>query len=143
MEILIGVAASLATTILLLAVAFLAGKIYTKRMKKYQRDRILPELTTGVAEYLALARRLSETSPESEYRRANQLAWELAMWLPEELYKEMVTAIARPGQDVNELTVAIGVRQFVLGEDAGKLGPQNVASHAPGIGAKQKERRDL
>ena len=99
-------------------------------------DLKVREQAKRVAEYMALARRLRETSPESDYERANQLSWELAMWLPDEIYKQMTTAIAQPNQEVNELSVTIAVRKLLLGTKAGTLSPDDVAHHAPGIGKK-------
>ena len=92
------------------------------------------EQAVRVAEYLALARALKEDSSDSEYRKANQLSWELAMWLPEEIYKEMVNSIAKPSDTTNELTTVVLVRSLLLKEKAGKLTSENIAHHAPGIG---------
>ena len=103
-----------------------------------QWNRKAQEQATRVAEYLALARRLKEDSPESDYERANQLSWGLAMWLPDEIYKQMTNAIVRPNREVNELTVAISVRRLLLGEKAGRLGVDDIAHHAPGIGKKSR-----
>ncbi len=95
------------------------------------------EQAVRVAEYLALARSLKEDSPVSDYRKANQMSWELAMWLPEAIYKEMVKAIAIPSEQVNELTTVISVRTLLLKkEKAGNLTPDNISHHAPGIGKK-------
>lgn len=144
------VVSSVSTTILLSLVAFLGRNLFIERLKlalqkehskfldELQWNRKVQEQAARVAEYLALARRLKETSPESDYERANQLSWELAMWLPEQIYKQMTRAIKRPGQDVNELTVAISVRKLLLGEKAGQLGPDDIAHHAPGIGKKNR-----
>lgn len=98
----------------------------------------MQEQGARVAEYLALARRLKESSPESDFERANQLSWELAMWLPEQIYKQMTLAIVNPNPDVNELSVAISVRKLLLGEKAGDLKPDDIAHHAPGIGKKNR-----
>jgi len=94
------------------------------------------EQAARVAEYLALARNIKENSPDSDYRKANQLSWELAMWLPEDIYKEMVNAIVKPSDITNELTTVLSVRSLLLKERAGKLMPDNIAHHAPGIGKK-------
>jgi len=94
------------------------------------------EQAVRVAEYLALARNLKEDSPDSDYRKANQLSWELAMWLPEAIYKEMTNAIIKPSNNTNELTTVVSVRSLLLKENAGKLTPDNIAHHAPGIGKK-------
>lgn len=94
------------------------------------------EQAVRVAEYLALARNLKEESPDSDYRKANQLSWELAMWLPEDIYKEMTNAIIQPSNNTNELTTVLSVRSLLLKEKAGKLTPNNIAHHGPGIGKK-------
>lgn len=109
-------------------------KEHSKFLDELQWNRKIQEQASRVAEYLALARRLKESSSESDYERANQLTWELAMWLPEEIYKEMVISIAKPSESTNELTVAISVRKLLLGDKAGDLKPENIAHHSPGIG---------
>jgi len=146
MEVIVGILSSISTTILIAILAFLARNLVLERLKlalkkehskfldEMQWNRKVQEQAARVAEYLALARRLKEESPESDYERANQLSWELAMWLPENIYKQMVGAIANPGQDVNELTVSIAVRQLLLGDKSGDLGADDIAHHAPGIG---------
>ncbi|MFC1714749.1 hypothetical protein ACFL6S_13870 [Candidatus Poribacteria bacterium] len=89
-----------------------------------------------VAEYLALAWQLEECASKSKYERANQLLWELTMWLPENIYKEMTQAISRPNEDVNALSVGISVRKLLLGEKAGNLTIDDIAFHYPGVGKK-------
>ena len=94
------------------------------------------EQAVRVAEYLALARSLKKESPDSDYRKANQMSWELAMWLPENIYKEMTCSIVTPSKKTNELTTVISVRSLLLKEKAGNLTSENIAHHAPGIGNK-------
>ena len=94
------------------------------------------EQAVRVAEYLALARSLKEDSPASDYRTANQLSWELAMWLPDDIYKETTSAIVSPNANRNELTAVLAVRALLLKEKAGHLTSENIAHHAPGIGKK-------
>jgi cell division protein FtsL len=144
------VASSLLTAMLISILAFLARNLFMERLRlelqkehskfldELQWNRKVQEQAARVAEYLALARRLKESSPESDYERANQLAWELAMWLPDEIYKQMTLAIARPNQNINELSVAISVRKLLLGKKAGNLGPDDIAHHAPGIGKRHR-----
>jgi hypothetical protein len=136
--------------ILLGTIQFLASLWISERLKaELQKENAafietlkwdlkVREQAKRVAEYMALARRLNETSSDSDYESANQLSWELAMWLPDEIYKQMTTAIAQPNQDVNELSVTISVRKILLGEKAGTLGANDIAHHAPGIGNRQK-----
>ncbi|MBC7357074.1 MAG: hypothetical protein H5U10_00905 [Desulfacinum sp.] len=151
MDVLIDVlSSSLLTTMFISILLFLARNLFIERLKlllqkehskfldELQWNRKVQEQAARVAEYLALARRLRESSPESDYERANQLSWELAMWLPDEIYKQMTLAIVKPNKDVNELTVTISVRKLLLGEKAGNLTPDDIAHHAPGIGKKNR-----
>lgn len=93
------------------------------------------EQAVHVAEYLALGRSLRDDSPAADFRRANQMSWELAMWLPEDVYREMTLALVNPAPTRNELTTVLSVRQMLLGERAGTLCADDIAHHAPGIGA--------
>jgi hypothetical protein len=148
MEVIIGILSSISTTVLLAIVVFFARNLFIERLKlelqkehskfldELQWNRKVQEQAARVAEYLALARRLKESSTESDYERANQLSWELAMWLPEDIYKQMTSAIVNPNKDVNELSVSISVRRMLLGDKAGSLGPKDIAHHHPGIGKK-------
>ena len=148
MEIWIGVISSISTTILLAVLAFLAKSWLLARLKtslQKEHSKFLLELqweskareqAEKVAEYLALARQLNEESSAEDYVKANQLSWELAMWLPEDIYNETVQAIANPNKDRNELSAVIAVRSILLKEKAGNLNQDSVAHHAPGIGKK-------
>jgi hypothetical protein len=85
------------------------------------------EQAVKVAEYLALANTLKNCSSEAEYRKANQLSWELAMWLPEDIYKKMVQGVVNRNEDSNELATVIQVRKLLLGDGSGNLTADNVA----------------
>ena len=135
-----------AGVIIFAALQYLASLWLSERLKttlQKEHSQFLEDLKWGlkvreqavrVAEYLALARNLKENSPETDYRKANQLSWELAMWLPEEIYKEMVTSIVSPNEKTNELSTVVSVRKLLLQKKAGNLTPENIAHHAPGIG---------
>jgi hypothetical protein len=111
-------------------------KEHTTFLENLKWELKVREQAVRVAEYLALARSLKEDSPDSDYRKANQISWELAMWLPEDIYKEMTSAIVTPSKSTNELTTIISVRSLLLKEKAGDLTSENIAHHAPGIGKK-------
>jgi len=114
---------------------------YDKFLEEYKYDIKVREQAARVSEYLALARRLKGKSEDSDYERANQLSWELAMWLPSDIYKKMVKAIASPDEKNNELTVVVEVRKLLLGDKAGDLTSDDIAHHAPGIGKKSDENK--
>ena len=153
MEIAVGVLSSVSTTLLLGIAAFLARNVLIERLKlslqkehtkfldEIQWNRKVQSQAARVAEYLALARRLRESSPGADYERANQLSWELAMWLPDEVYRQMTRAIVNPNETVNELTVTIAVRKLLLADKAGDLDADEIAHHAPGIGRVARSER--
>jgi hypothetical protein len=138
--------------ILLAALQFLASLWISERLKislqkehstfleSLRWDIKVREQAVRVAEYLALAISLKEDSTESDYRKANQLSWELAMWLPSDIYNHMVSAVANPNQQINALTAVLSVRAILLKQKAGKLTPEDIASHSPGIGRKLANR---
>lgn len=111
-------------------------KEHTRFNTDLQWEVKVRERAEKVAEYISLARSLRESSTEDEYRKANRLSWELAMWLPEDIYNQMVLAIVNANQTTNELTVIIAVRKLLLKEKAGNLTTDQVAHHAPGIANK-------
>ena len=147
MEIIIGAISSITTTVLMGTIIYLSRSWLLARLKlslQKEHSEFLEELkweqkareqAEKVAEYLALARQLKNTSSEDDYKKANQLSWELAMWLPEDIYKKTVQAIANPDSDTNELTAVINVRKLLLKDKAGMLSQSDIAHHAPNIGA--------
>lgn len=102
------------------------------------------KIAEKIAEYLSLALSLKYdkdnpilTSPPEHYRRANQLIWELAMILPEDIYTEIAIALLSPSRKINMDTAILLARNFILGADAGELKPDQIIKHAPGIGEKK------
>jgi hypothetical protein len=108
-------------------------KEHSQFLESLKWELKLREQAVGVAEYLALARSLTEQSTVEDYRNANRLSWELAMWLPEDIYKEMTKSIVKPTIDTNELTTVLQVRKLLLQANAGNLNSEEIAHHAPGI----------
>lgn len=109
-------------------------KEHSTFLESLKWDIKVREQAVRVAEYLALARSLKQDSTESDYRKANQLSWELAMWLPDDIYKQMVSAITNPSKHINELTTVVSVRALLLKQKAGNLTSEDIAHHSPGIG---------
>ena len=134
-SLLLGIAAFLSKTWVLARLKLSLQKEHSIFLEQLQWERKAREQAEKVAEYLAVARQLNEESSKGDYIKANQLSWELAMWLPEEIYNEMIQAISSPNSESNELTVIVGVRKLLLKEKAGSLSQNNIAHHhAPDIG---------
>jgi hypothetical protein len=99
-----------------------------------ERSNLIQLRAERVARYLALVHDLPDHNGP-DYREANQLAWELALWLPDDLYRMVVKSIAEESWDLNRLTVIAEVRRYLLGvQAAGNLTSDDIARHSPGIG---------
>lgn len=105
-------------------------------LEELRWDNKVREQAAKVAEYMDLARNLKNNSPEEAYHKANTLAWELAMWLPTDVYIKLGESLTKPNTENNPLQVVIEVRQLLLKEKAGDLTADDIIHHAPGIGRK-------
>lgn len=124
----------------LLAMAFLkrhVEAVVDKRLRRLQIDmeweQKVREQASKVAEYLSIAHFLKSEDPAQNYARANQLIWELAMFLPAETYKTVTGAVMDGRQTFKAL---LEVRQYLVGSKLGVLTEEDLAMHAPGIGRK-------
>ena len=130
--------------VIVLAIAggqFLMGtwakaKIESSIKSKYDLELKAKERAERVAEYMAIVRILKHDSSEESYLKANRLSWELAMWLPTDVYKSMGKAVSQPNSENNPLSVVISVRKELLGSAAGNLTQDDIIHHASGIGKK-------
>jgi hypothetical protein len=118
------------------ASTWLKSSIENSIKAKYDLELKAKERAERVAEYMALARMLKETSSEEDYQKANRLSWELAMWLPSDVYRSMGKALSKPSSEYNPLSVVISVRKELLGSATGNLTQEDIIHHAPGIGKK-------
>lgn len=87
-----------------------------------------------VSEYLALAQSLRRESPISDYRRANELSYLLAMTLPADLYRHIGIAVSKPTPEINPFTCVIEMRTL---NNLSGLTQEHVIGHAPGIGERK------
>ncbi|MFN4028567.1 MAG: hypothetical protein ACK4LR_01035 [Acidovorax temperans] len=92
------------------------------------------EQAAKVAEYMSATANLAETDPPERYAQLNRLSWELALWLPSDVYRSMGQALTHRTETENELTVIMQVRKHLLGDQAGDLSSEEIVVHSPGIG---------
>jgi hypothetical protein len=85
-----------------------------------------------MAEYAALASSLKEGDDVSTYRRANQLSWQLFLWLPTDVYRQLGRGLKDDPKALVDSLVAI--RKTLLESEAGTLDGNDIISHGPGIG---------
>jgi hypothetical protein len=74
------------------------------------------------------------TDDQEKYRHANQLAWELFLWLPDEVYRKRGRGLKGNTKELGDAMVA--VRKALLKDAAGDLTANHLIVHAPNIGAK-------
>jgi len=98
------------------------------------------DLTEKVARYLVIASTLDKNSAADDYDLANELSLELAMLLPSRIYRAMVEAAVHPDGKVNPATVAVMMRQELLGEVEGDLQVEQIAFHTPGVAVKPRSK---
>ncbi len=103
---------------------------YDKQLEDYRYELRTREQAAKAAEYLSLAWRLEANDNAEVYRRVNQLGWELALWLPDNIYRQMTLGIARPSDDRNILTTLVEIRKILL-RHPGTLTADDIAVHAP------------
>jgi hypothetical protein len=90
------------------------------------------EEASAVAEYVALAWSLRDNDDAQTYRRVNQLSWQLFLWLPTDVYRQLGRGLQNDPKELVDSLVAI--RRVLLGRDAGNLGDQDIIVHGPGFG---------
>ena len=92
---------------------------YDKLVEEYRYDIKTREQASKIAEYLSIieGKRLDPTS-EFDFRRANKLAWELLLWLPENLYLELKETLDPKNTDIkkNTFKVLLKIREHLRKE---------------------------
>lgn len=99
-------------------------------LEQYRYEVRAKEQAAKVAEYFSYYFRLKPDSSDADYRNANQLAWELALWLPADVYRKVAKAVATNDGQNNILSSLIEVRGLLLSKP-GNLSADELFFHAP------------
>jgi hypothetical protein len=102
-------------------------------MEDYRHELSARVQAAKIAEYAATVIDLKATHSEDLYRRANQLSWELFLWLPDDVYRQLGKGVGGSAKDLAE--AMISVRKSLLA-NPGTLGPDDIIVHRPNIGRK-------
>jgi len=108
---------------------------FDKAAEDYKFELRAHEQGAKIAEYASIAISLDEKDTQEKYQRANQLAWELFLWLPDETYRKLGRGLKGRTDELSGAMV--GVRKLLLKDRAGNLGPDDFIVHSPGIGKPQ------
>jgi len=91
------------------------------------------EQASILAEYAALVWLSKDSDDIQIYRRINQLSWQLFLWLPTDVYRQLGRGLVK--RDPKELAdTFLAIRGILLGSGAGTLDANDIIVHAPGIG---------
>jgi hypothetical protein len=102
-------------------------------LENYKFELKAREQAAAIAEYAALAINLKATDDAQTYRRANQLAWELFLWLPDDVYRKLGRGLSDPSEKGEMASALTDVRKLLLSDRAGTLGPDDLIVHGPNI----------
>jgi hypothetical protein len=94
---------------------------YDKLLKDYEAQLKVREQAARVAELLALA-----FDPATQPTRFNQLAWELSLWLPASLVRDISRCLVRERDSKNPKEILIEVRKILLHAPDDTLRPENI-----------------
>lgn len=105
---------------------------FDKVLEDYKFQLKAHEQAAKIAEYASLAINLKDTDDQKTYNRVNQLAWELFLWLPDDVYRKLGKGLSNNKKELP--SAFVDVRKLLLLDKAGTLGADDLISHAPNIG---------
>jgi hypothetical protein len=109
---------------------------FDKAAEDYKFELRAHEQAAKIAEYLSL-RPLKDEDPPEKYQRANQLGFELFLWLPDETYRKLGRGLMGNTKELSDAIVE--VRKQLLKGRAGNLGQDDIIVHGPGVGKPRGE----
>jgi hypothetical protein len=94
---------------------------YQKKLEEYRYDLKVREQAARVAEYLSL-----RNSDKNDVYLMNKLSWELALWLPAEVYQKLAHVIVNAPDAQKYKELLIDVRKLLLKDNSDKLTWDNI-----------------
>ena len=100
---------------------------YAQQIEEYKNEIKIREQSARVAELLAEA-----LSGDPDPKRYNRLSWELALWLPANIYSDLKYALCEPGNREHKhyKEVLIDIRKTLL-KDPGNLKAEEIVHRNP------------
>ncbi len=96
-----------------------------KQLEDYKNEAKVREQAAKVAEFLAFAR-WNHAAPTGE--DFDKRSWELALWLPTEIYIEVAKCLAGDPNGKHMTQILVDVRKYLLKEKAGGLIAENIVA---------------
>jgi hypothetical protein len=95
-------------------------------LEDYKFQLKIREQAAKVAELCALS-----IEPKKNADKFNQLAWELSLWLPAEIYCDLARCLCNEPGAKNIKDILIDVRKHLLGKRHGNLKAENILHVSP------------
>jgi hypothetical protein len=95
-----------------------------EKLEDYKRDLLIRDQAAKVAELLALVK----SGTNADIRRANQLSWEMSLWLPPELAKAVSKVLSKASNAPSYEQLLLEVRCQLLGLQAADIEQKDIAT---------------
>jgi hypothetical protein len=99
-------------------------RIYAEKLEDYKRELNRRDQAARVAELLALVR----AGASSDIAKANQLSWEMSLWLPAETARKLAKYLAKASGAPDHTALLLEIRCILLGLKESDLGRDDIAT---------------
>lgn len=101
---------------------------FDKSLEDYRNQIRVRDRAEKIAKYLSYASQIDDGCDSEYFRRTNQLAWELFLWLPADVYKAVVSSL-KPGGNFTEPLMR--AREYLLEESPSTVSAEYMVRHGP------------
>lgn len=107
---------------------------YDKIIEEYRFDLKAREQAAKVSEYVALYHH-----DPNNFLKMNQLSFELFLWLPEDIYKNLGKALIREKGAKNLGEILVDIRKILLKDKAEHISDDDLIVHGKDIGKSREQ----
>jgi len=102
---------------------------YSKQLEEYRYDIEIRKRAEQVAKYLSLL--FCNVCNHSNTVELNRMSWELAMWLPADIYCKLAHAVVERDVEGQWTPLIIEIRKILLKNQEDGLVAENIVFHIP------------
>jgi len=99
-------------------------RIYAEKLEDYKRELNRRDQAARVAKLLALVR----AGTPSDIAKANQLSWEMSLWLPAETARKLAKHLAKASGAPDHTELLLEIRCILLGLKESDLARDDIAT---------------
>ncbi len=136
--------------LVLLAIQFLLAACVTafitfwfnRKLENFRFELRVREQAARVAELLAEARDGDPNTTSERAKRLNHLTWELSLWLPSEIVRELTRQLCSNEDRKTVKEILIQVRKHILGKSCADLAVEDITHFEPNKEIVQDRKND-